>query len=304
MIFRLEPILRPMIWGTELWVLSGYPDRMSVVASGPCKGMTINELVAQFREGLVGRWAYWRFGDEFPLLVKFLDVHEPLSIQVHPSEQLARERHGAHGKNEMWYVIRAEEGAELMAGLSKAITPDDYVRKVADGTITDAIAHHRIAAGDVFFIPTGRIHALLPGSYVAEIQQTSDMTYRIFDYNRKGLDGRLRELHTELAKEAVDYHVYSDYRTHYEKRKDDEVKLVSCPFFTVSLLDLDRPFTLDVSRRDSFVILMDVGGDGFVRCGSQTEELGSNGCLLVPASEEQIEFIPGPGGLKMLLGQL
>ena len=304
MIFRLNPILRPMIWGTELWVLSGYPERMSVVADGPCKGMTINELVAQFREGLVGRWAYWRFGDEFPLLVKFLDVHEPLSIQVHPSEQLARERHGAHGKNEMWYVIRAEEGAELMSGLSKSITPDDYVRKVADGTITDVIAHHRIAAGDVFFIPTGRIHALLPGSYVAEIQQTSDMTYRIFDYNRKGLDGRPRELHTELAKDAIDYYVYSDYRTHYRMAKDAEIPLVSCPFFSTSLLDLDKPFTLDVSHRDSFVILMDVGGDGFVRCGSMVQELGSNGCLLVPASEEQIEFIPGTGGLKMLLGQL
>ena len=304
MIFRLEPILRPMIWGTELWVLSGYPERMSVVANGPCKGMTINELVAQFKEGLVGRWAYWRFGDEFPLLVKYLDVRQPLSIQVHPSESLARERHNSHGKNEMWYVIRAEEGAQLMSGLSAQITPDDYVRKVADGTITDVIAHHDIKEGDVFFIPTGRIHALLPGSYVAEIQQTSDMTYRIYDYNRQGLDGKPRELHTELAKEAIDYHVYSDYRVHYEPGKDVEVPLVSCPFFNTSLLDLDRPFKLDISKRDSFVILMEVGGGGTVSCDGQTTELGSDGCLLIPASSQEIEFIPGPGGLKLLLGQL
>lgn len=293
-----------MIWGTELWVLSGYPERMSLVADGPCKGMTVNELVAQFREGLVGRWAYWRYGDEFPLLVKFLDVRKPLSIQVHPSEALARERHGAHGKNEMWYVMRAEPGAELMSGLSRQITPDDYVRKVADGTITDVIAHHAISEGDVFFIPSGRIHALLPGSYVAEIQQTSDMTYRIYDYNRTGLDGRPRELHTELAKEAIDYHVYSDYRVHYDARKDDEVQLVKCPFFTTTLLDLDRPFTMDLSRRDSFQVLLDVGGSGTVRCGGQTLSVGTDSCLLVPASAESIEFTPGPDGLKLLVSQL
>ena len=304
MIFRLEPILRPMIWGTELWVLSGYPERMSVVAEGPCKGMNVNELVAQFREGLVGRWAYWRYGDEFPVLVKFLDVHMPLSIQVHPSEQLARERHVAHGKNEMWYVMRAEPGAELMSGLSQQISPDEYVRKVADGTITDVIAHHKIAEGDVFFIPTGRIHALLPGSYVAEIQQTSDMTYRIYDYNRPGLDGRPRELHTELAKEAIDYHVYADYRTHYEPCKDAEVPLVRCPFFTTTLLDLNRPFTLDVSKRDSFVVLLDVGGSGTVTCDGQTVNFGADGCLLVPASAETLEFTPGPQGLKLLVSQL
>ena len=204
----------------------------------------------------------------------------------------------------MWYVIRAAEGAQLMSGLSARITPEDYVRKVADGTITDVIAHHDIKDGDVFFIPTGRIHALLPGSYVAEIQQTSDMTYRIYDYNRPGLDGKPRQLHTELAKEAIDYHVYSDYRVHYNPRKDVEVPLVSCPFFSTSLLDLDSPFKLDIRRRDSFVILMEVGGSGTVVCDGQTEELGHNGCLLIPASSEEIEFFPGPDGPKLLLGQL
>jgi mannose-6-phosphate isomerase len=130
------------------------------------------------------------------------------------------------------------------------------------------------------------------------------MTYRIYDYNRLGLDGRPRELHTELAKEAIDYHVYSDYRVRYDSCKDEEVPLVRCPFFSTSLLDLDRPFTLDLRRRDSFLVLMDVGGDGVVRSGSQKMELGSNGCLLVPASVEEIEFTPGSGGLKMLIGQL
>ena len=292
MIFRLEPILRPMIWGTELWVLSGYPERMSVVADGPCKGMTINELVAKEKDRLVGRWAWWRYGGEFPLLVKFLDVRAPLSIQVHPSEALARERHGSHGKNEMWYVIKAREGAELMSGLSQAITPDEYERRVADGTITEVIAHHAIKEGDVFFIPTGRVHALLPGSYVAEIQQTSDMTYRIYDYNRPGLDGKPRELHTALAKGAIDYHVYSEYRTRYEHRKGEPVPLVSCPYFTTSLLDLEAPFTWDIEQIESFIILMCVGGSGTVTCGQDSKELGPDTCLLVPASEEAISFHP------------
>ena len=297
--YRLEPILRPMVWGSELWVLSGYEERMSVVSDGPCKGMTINELVAKEKERLVGRWAWWRYGGEFPLLVKFLDVREPLSIQVHPSEALARERHGAHGKNEMWYVIRAREGAELISGLSERISPDEYVRRVADGTLTDVLAHHPIAEGDVFFIPTGRIHALLPGSYVAEIQQTSDMTYRIYDYNRPGLDGKPRELHTELAKDAIDYNVYSNYRTDYEHCKDVPAPLVSCPYFTTSLLDLDSPFTWDVAPVDSFIILMCVGGSGTVTCGSDTQELGADSCLLVPATAETISFSPS-GSLKIL----
>lgn len=293
-----------MVWGSELWVLSGYPERLSVVADGPCKGMTINELVAKYKASLLGAANYRRFGDEFPLLVKFLDVHDALSIQVHPSEELAQARCGQHGKNEMWYVIRAEKGAELMAGLSQQITPDEYVRRVADGTITDVLAHHSISEGDVFFIPTGRIHALLPGSYIAEIQQTSDMTYRLYDYNRPGLDGKPRELHTEQAREAIDYHVYPEYRTLYDRRKDDEVLLVECPYFSTSLLDLDRPFTLDVSGRDSFMVLMNVGGDGTVKCDGSTAELAPDGCLLVPASAEKIEFIPGSGGLKLLVGQI
>lgn len=304
MIFRLNPILRLMVWGSELWVLSGYPERISIVADGPDKGLTINELVAKYKGALVGQKTYGTYGDEFPLLVKFLDVHEPLSIQVHPSEELAQQRHGQHGKNEMWYVIRAEEGAELMAGLSESITPDDYVRKVEDGTITDVLAHHKIAEGDVFFIPTGRIHALLPGSYIAEIQQTSDMTYRLYDYNRPGLDGKPRQLHTELAKDAIDYHVYPDYRTRYEHVKDAEIPLVSCPYFTTTLLDLDRPFKIDISGRDSFQMLMCVGGGGTVRSDGQEAEIGADGCLLVSASSREMEFIPGPEGLKLLIGQL
>ncbi len=302
--YRLEPILRPMVWGSELWVLSGYKERISVVSDGPYKGLTINELVAQEKERLVGRSVYRRYGDEFPLLVKFLDVHDALSIQVHPSEELAQKRHGAHGKTEMWYVIRAEENAELMAGFSQPITPGEYCRRVEDGSITDVLAHHNIAAGDVFFIPTGRVHALCKGSYIAEIQQTSDMTYRIYDYNRPGLDGKPRQLHTELAKDALDYKVYDEYKTPYTPLKDAEVQLVSCEYFTTSVIDLDAPLVKDLKGLDSFLIVMCLEGGGTLRTGDGVADIAADGCILVPASADSIEFIPGPAGMKALLSHV
>lgn len=302
--YRLEPILRPMVWGSELWVLSGYPERLSTVADGPCKGLTINELIAKEKERLVGSKVYAEFGDEFPLLVKFLDVHDALSIQVHPSEEFAQERQGLHGKTEMWYVIRAEEGTELMAGFSREITPEEYVRRVSDGTITDVIAHHKVKAGDVFFIPTGRVHALLKGSYIAEIQQTSDSTYRIWDYNRPGLDGKLRHLHTELAKEALDYKVYPDYRTHYEASKDADVQLVSCKYFTTSVIDLQKPFCKDLSQIDSFLIVMCLEGSATLETQDGTEQIAADECILVPASADKIEFLPGSEGFKALLSHV
>ncbi len=303
--YRLDPILRPMVWGSELWVLSGYPERISIVADGPYKGLTINQLVAKEKGRLVGEKVYARYGDEFPLLVKFLDVHAPLSIQVHPSEELAQARHGAHGKTEMWYVIKAEQGAELMAGFSCPITPEEYERRVEDGTVTDVIAHHDIFPGDVFFIPPGRVHALLPGSYVAEIQQTSDMTYRIYDYGRKGLDGKPRELHTALAKDALDYKVYDSYKTPYVPRRNAEVELVSCPYFITSVLDLDAPLHKDLSALDSFLIVMCLEGGGTLHSAGESARIAADECMLVPASAEEIDFEPDTdSGLMVLLSHL
>ena len=302
--YKLEPILRPMIWGSELWVLSGYPERLSVVAEGPDKGMNINELVAREKGRLVGEECYRRFGDEFPLLVKFLDVHAPLSIQVHPSEEFAQARQGLHGKTEMWYVIRAEKDARLMCGFSREITPDEFTRRVADGSITDVIASHDIAPGDVFFIPTGRVHALLEGSYIAEIQQTSDSTYRIWDYNRPGLDGKPRPLHTELAKDALDYRVCDSYKTPYEPQRDAEVPLVSCEYFTTSVLELSAPFRKDLSALDSFLIVMCLEGGALLRSEGREAKIASDECVLVPASAQDIEFIPDAGGLKVLLSHV
>ena len=299
--YRLEPILRPMIWGSELWVLSGYPERLSVIADGPCKGMNINELVAREKERLMGREVYRRYGDEFPLLVKFLDVHAPLSIQVHPSEEFARERQGLHGKTEMWYVIRAEKDAGLMCGFSREITPEEFGKRVADGSITEVIARHDIAPGDVFFIPPGRVHALLEGSYIAEIQQTSDSTYRIWDYNRPGLDGKPRPLHTALAKDALDYKVYEHYKTPYTPAREAEVPLVECEYFTTSVLDISGRFVKDLRGLDSFLIVMCLEGGGVLRAEGEEVRAGADGCILVPASAQSVEFEPDGEGMKVLL---
>lgn len=301
MLYRLDPIHRPMVWGSELWVLSGYPQMVSIVSSGPCKGLSINELTAKYKKEFLGRGPYSRFGDSFPLLVKFLDVHAPLSVQVHPSEEFAQERQGLHGKTEMWYVVDAEPGAELMAGFSRDLTPQEYEVRVADGTITEVIAHHQIASGDVFFIPPGRVHALLTGAYIAEIQQASDSTYRIWDYNRPGLDGKPRPLHTALAKEVLDYSAHADYRTHYKPLKDSPVQLVSCEWFTTSLLDLDRPYCIDLSGLDSFVAVLCISGDGQVESATGVETLAAGSCILAPASENSIRFVPSKQGFKVLL---
>ena len=304
MIYIFDPILRPMVWGSELWVLSGYPERLSVVSEGPAKGLTINQLAAREKERLLGSECYRNYGDEFPLVIKFLDVHAPLSIQVHPSEEFAQARQGLHGKTEMWYVVRAEKDAELMCGFSQEITPDDYTRLISDGSITDVIARHKIAGGDVFFLPPGRIHALLPGAYVAEIQQSSDSTYRIWDYNRPGLDGKPRALHTELAREALNYKVEEDYRTHYELLHDAIVPLVSCAQFTTSLLDLTAPYSLDLGALDSFVTVLCIEGSGEVFSDGERTVIVAGACLLVPACSQGIDFVPDTAGLKLLISHI
>ena len=187
---------------------------------------------------MLGKANAARFGQEFPLLIKFIDARQDLSIQVHPNDALAWERHKSKGKTEMWYVVDADKGARLRSGFAKQVTPAQYEASVADNTITDLLAEYEIHPGDLFFLPAGRVHSIGAGAFIAEIQQTSDITYRIYDFNRKDADGNTRELHTELAKGAIDYTVLPDYRTHYQKAQDREVELVSCPYFTTSLYDL------------------------------------------------------------------
>lgn len=290
---KFVPIFKQMIWGSETWGLSGVKGSESVVSNGDLRGKMISEIIREYREQLVGGKNYHRFGDEFPLLIKFIDASLDLSVQVHPNDELARMRHGKRGKSEMWYVTGARPGARLHAGFSCSLSPDEYERKVADGTIADALAEYEVGEGDVFYLPAGRVHSLGAGTSVAEIQETSDVTYRIFDFNRLGLDGKPRELHTALAKDAIDFTVLRDYRTHYQLSKNEETLLVRCPHFTTVLYDIDECVSKDISSLDSFLAVMCTEGEGTVS-DSQGNRAGVRGgeTVLLPACSGIVTFAP------------
>ncbi len=308
--YKFEPILKSLIWGGEKiapykgiatdrhqigesWELSGVAGSESTVAEGADKGMKLSELLARDGAKLIGKANYECFGNEFPLLIKFIDARQDLSIQVHPNDALAWERHRSKGKTEMWYVVAADEGAHLKSGFAKRVTPEEYEASVADNTITDLLADYKIRPGEVYFLPAGRVHAIGAGSFVAEIQQTSNITYRIYDYGRPGADGKPRELHTEQAKAAIDYTVLPDYRTPYERRMNRAVELVSCPYFTTDLLELDRPQKLDLSARDSFLVVICTEGEGTLTDDQGcTMPVHRGQTVLVPATAASLQIDP------------
>ena len=285
----------------ESWELSGVKGNESVVAEGPLAGRTITSLAEEYKGALLGEKVYGATGTEFPLLIKFIDARDDLSIQVHPDDKLAAERHnGSKGKTEMWYVVQADEKAHLMSGLSKEITPEEYAAKVADNTITDVLHDYDVHDGDVFFLPAGRIHSIGSGCFIAEIQQTSDITYRIYDFGRLGLDGKPRELHTELSKAAIDYTVLPDYKTPYQSIKDQENELVSCKYFTTSLYELDKEVTKDMSGLDSFVIAICVEGSGSLTDSeANAVSLRQGETVLIPACSRSFTLRP-EGSMKVL----
>lgn len=316
---KFKPILKTLVWGGEKiapfknittdqhnigesWELSGVKGNESIVANGEFAGKTVTELVKEFKGRLVGEKNYSKTGDEFPLLIKFIDAKQDLSIQVHPDDTLAAARHnGSKGKTEMWYVVAADKDAHLMSGLTEKITPEEYEQKVNNNTITDVLHDYKVAPGDVFFLPAGRIHSIGSGSFIAEIQQTSDITYRIYDFGRLGLDGKPRELHTEQAKAAIDYTVYPDYKTHYEEVRNQENVLVDCDYFTTSLYDLDSEVTKDLKGLDSFLIVICIGGSGYLTdAAGNRETLRQGETVLIPAECDGVTFTPQEGGLKLL----
>ncbi len=279
--FKFLPLLKSTLWGGdklipfkqldihqervgESWEISGVPGNETIVADGEYQGKPLNEVVAQLKDSLLGVENYKRFGDEFPLLIKFIDAREQLSIQVHPSDEIAHKQGKPRGKTEMWYIMDSAPDAKLRSGLSKEITPEQYQQMVADDTICDAIAEYSVKEGDCFFLPAGRIHSIGAGCFLAEIQQTSDVTYRIYDFRRKDADGNERPLHTREAAECIDYRVERDYRTNYVPMKNQGVSLVHCPYFHTAVYDLNEPMTLDYSDLDSFVILICVKGEGTI----------------------------------------
>ena len=295
--YKFEPLIKQALWGSENWVISGVNGNETLVANGQDKGKSLNELVKSLKERLVGKDNYERFGDEFPLLIKFIDAHRDLSIQVHPSDEIAHRQGKPRGKTEMWYALESEPGVMLYNGLKKKITPEEYKEMVENDTITDALARYEVHEGDVFFIPAGRIHAIGAGCRVAEIQQTADVTYRIYDFKRKDKDGNYRELHTKEAAESIDYTVLPNYRAGYEPKLNEGVQLVECPYFTTAVYDLNEPMTLDYSELDSFVILIAVKGKGTLTANGETIDFQMGDTILIPATMEEMKV---DGEIKFL----
>ena len=315
MIYKFTPLLKQAIWGGdkiiafkrlnvqmenigESWEISGLKDNETVVCSGPDEGKSINQLVREQGERLVGHDNYQRFGDEFPLLIKFIDARKDLSIQVHPDNETAQ-RHGhQRGKTEMWYALKPTPGAQLYNGLRQQLTPETYRQMVADNTITDALARYRVHEGDVFFIPAGRIHSIGAGCFMAEVQQTCDLTYRIYDYNRRDCNGNLRQLHTDKAAESIDYTVHDNYRTYYEPMQDEGVQLITCPYFSTAVYDLNDPMTIDYSELDSFVIFVGLQGSCELTDDSgHTVSFREGETVLLPATTKTVKV---DGTIKFL----
>lgn len=304
-IIKFHPILKQVLWGGnkiisfkqldadmeqvgESWEVSGVKDNESIVANGQYEGMKLNDLVALLKGDLVGKENYERFGNEFPLLIKFIDASKQLSIQVHPNDEQAKAKGLKRGKTEMWYVMESAPDATLLSGLKRAITPEEYKAMVENNTITDALCEYRVSEGDVFYLPAGRIHSIGAGTFLAEIQETSDVTYRIYDFKRKDKDGNYRQLHTEAAAECIDYSVENDYRTKYEARKNEGVELAQCPHFTTSVYDLDEPMLLDYSELDSFVVLIALSGECTLSTGDAETQLRAGETVLLPATTQTL----------------
>lgn len=282
----------------ESWEISGVKGNETIVADGPYAGKKLNELVEELKGKLVGEDNYQRFSNEFPLLIKFIDARQDLSIQVHPTDEIAKKQGKERGKTEMWYLMDSDKDATLLCGLKKKITPEEYAQMVENDTIVDAIDRYEVKEGDCFFLPAGRIHAIGTGCFLAEIQQTSDVTYRIYDFKRKDKDGNYRQLHTKEAAECINYNVESNYRTDYTPVKNQGVSLVQCPYFNTAVYDLDEPMTIDYSELDSFVILIGLKGNATITDNEgNTFTLQAGESVLVPATTETLKV---DGNIKFL----
>jgi mannose-6-phosphate isomerase len=315
---KFTPIYKDKIWGGnklktvlnkdfgdlpncgESWELSGVEDNVSVVSNGLLAGNSLEELIEIYMGDLVGDQVFENFGIEFPLLIKFIDANDDLSIQVHPDDKMSKERHNAFGKTEMWYVLQADAGSKLQSGFNQEVDQDKYLFKLEHNELTDILNFEEVAAGDVYFIPAGRVHAIGKGILLAEIQQTSDVTYRIYDYDRRDDQGNPRELHTELALDAIDYTLIPEYKTHYETKLNESVELVKCNYFTTNLLDLDGVVEKDYIKLDSFVIYICLEGEVNIETESGSETIQKGETILIPASIENVLLKPALTSAKLL----
>lgn len=295
----LEPSSEPI---GESWEVSAVDSSPSIISNGVWAGRDIISVTSEYPEPILGKKVSKAFHGQLPLLAKFIDAKQDLSIQVHPNDEMAMREHGKMGKSEVWYIIKADKGSHLYAGFKKQITPEEYRQRIADGTITEVLADHQVKAGDVFFLPAGRVHAICGGILLAEVQQSSDVTYRIYDYHRLGLDGKPRELHTDLAAKALDYHVEKNYTTDYKESKDQAIQVVDSPCFDVRIIELTRSFHRNLLKYDSFIISMCIEGDCKIRVRSTGDEilLHQGSSTLIPAIIADYDIVPLNGKVRIL----
>jgi mannose-6-phosphate isomerase len=313
---KFEPILKSKIWGGEKlqnllgkssdrkdvgesWELSDVEGDTSVVSNGSLKGKNLKELIQEYQGALVGETVYEQFGNKFPLLIKFIDAKEALSIQLHPHDELAKKRHNSFGKTEMWYVVQADEKANLIVGFEKDMTKEEYLHHLENKSLTEILNIDEVQKGDVYFIPTGRVHAIGAGVLLAEIQQTSDITYRVYDWDRQDANGNYRELHTEEAIDAITYKAETSYKTAYQKVENASSEIVSCAYFTTNILPITGKQSINHHDKSSFVIYMCVAGNATFSTLDQTETLQMGETLLVPASHKEFA-VEASNGTELL----
>jgi len=283
----------------ETWEISGVKGNISVVNEGPFKGENLQNLLKKYKDELVGISVYNKFGDEFPLLVKFIDANDDLSVQVHPNDELAMKRHKSFGKTEMWYIFQADEDATLNSGFNRPLTKEQYQEYFDKGELMDILNIEKVKNDDVYFLPAGRVHYIGKGCLLAEIQQTSDVTYRMYDFDRTDDAGNKRELHTAESLEAIDFSFYKNYRTEYEDKENEIIDLVSCEYFTTNKLYYNTPVVRDHSALDSFVIYVCMEGSLTLEFDNGIVDMQKGEGVLVPASISKLTLSP-KGEFKLL----
>lgn len=308
---KFKPILKEKIWGGqnlkstlnkkipkdkkigESWEISGVDQHVSIIENGYLAQNDLNDLIEIYMGDLVGDRVFDQFGIEFPLLIKFIDANDNLSIQVHPDDKLAMQRYGSNGKTEMWYVINAQKDAELISGFNHEMDKEHYLHHLKNNEISEILNHEKVRAGDVFYIPAGRVHAIGAGIVLAEIQQTSDVTYRIYDWDRKDEQGKSRELHTEEALDAIDFKAYDKYKTEYQSIKNLNSPILSNPYFETNILEFDQQIEINYNLLDSFVIYICLDGKFEIKYDElekMTIEKGET--VLIPAVIEHLILKP------------
>jgi mannose-6-phosphate isomerase len=300
---KFNPILKDRLWGGtklgdifgkpiksdivgESWEISTVEGAISVIANGNLVGTSLQDLIDENADALLGKSVVERFGTDFPILIKFIDAKQDLSIQLHPNDELAKKRHNSFGKTEMWYIMDADKDANLIVGFNKTVTKEEYQKSIDNNTLEALMNYEKVKEGDTFFINTGKIHAIGAGVVLAEIQQTSDVTYRVFDFNRKDKEDNLRELHTDLALDAIDFEKKDDFKIAYNKHQNTVNSLVDCPYFKTNYLNLTKNIDVDISERDSFTIYMCVAGSAVIANEHGEASLQKGETLLLAASSK------------------